>query len=314
MSVLRYRPCQPPRAPRRPRAAGALRSLRGARARTHRRSARGGPPPTWPPTWWCASATPPRRRASSSAGRFASRTERFMERAKAARLPRAGRPRAQRSTARPVRGARAAHADQPPGVRGPPRGRAPRQRPRAAHRPSRPRRRALGQPPRAGARFMLRKVRRRHGRLQRPGADGDHRPATAPRSWSPASRSTCCSTSSAARAPPRWRSPATPGGPQAVLAPTATPERHLARRRRGRGCGGRRGPPTATANEHVGGALEPGVAVVDPVLGARPRAGRRRLRRPGGPSACRPTRRRCARCALAARPGSQGAGATQPPP
>ena len=66
--------------------------------------------------------------------------------------------------------------------------------------------------------------------------------------------------------------------------------------------------------EHVGGALETGVAVVDPVLGARPPAGRPRLRRPAGPSGSRPTRRRCARSARGGRPGSPGAGATQPPP
>ena len=119
----------------RPRRPDAVRGV------DHRRPGR---PPRGP------RAQPHRRaRASSLGGRFAARTERFMEREKAGGLRRRRRAGAQRPAARArSRCPGLRDAAQPHGVRRPPRGRAPGQRPGPAHRRRRPRGRGVGEAPR----------------------------------------------------------------------------------------------------------------------------------------------------------------------
>ncbi len=170
--VLRYRSCRAALPnPSTPASGGSCATSSRSSGPTLPPSVRGGPPPTWPPTWWCGSATPPPRRASSSAAPSPPAPSGSWTKAKASGLPRAGGPRPQRSTVRTVRGAGAPHPDQPPGVRGAPRGRAPGQRARAAHRPSRPRRGRSGATCGAGHGFLLRKVHGATVGLQRPGGD-----------------------------------------------------------------------------------------------------------------------------------------------
>ena len=172
-------------------------------------------------------------------GRFAAHTERLMEKAKAAGYRAPGRPGPQRPAVRAVRGARAAHADQPPGVRGAPRGRAPGQRARAAHRPSRPPGRPVGHPAPRQPGFLLRKVHGATVRLQRPGRRRDHdRPRPRGRGHRRAGRAAALPVRPR-RGGRRWRSPATPTRrPILGRARHAASERS-AGRRRGRGCGGR---------------------------------------------------------------------------
>ncbi len=142
MAVLRYRPCQ--RSPSTPASAASCATSSRSSAPTRPPSARDGPPRTWPPTSWCASATP--RRPAGSCSADASRRTRsssWSRRRPAATARLVDRVR-NGPPLGPVRGPGPAHAAQPPGVRGAPRGRAAGQRPRASHRPPRPPGRPLG--------------------------------------------------------------------------------------------------------------------------------------------------------------------------
>ena len=77
---------------------------------------------------------------------------------------------------------------------------------------------------RRGARFLLRKVHGATVRLQRPGRRAPSPAATARRSWSPASRSTCCSTCSAAKGPPQVE---ITGDPEAQRDPRRAPRKGI---------------------------------------------------------------------------------------
>ena len=132
---LRYRPC---RSPSMPESGASSAICSRSWGPTRRPCAKAGRRSTWPRTSSCASATSAPRPGILLGGRFEATLDRLMAGAKATGYRhlvdrvRNGPPLG------PMAIAGAAHAPQPQRVRGAPRGRPPRQRPRPAHGSGRP--------------------------------------------------------------------------------------------------------------------------------------------------------------------------------